>query len=225
MAVCADYDAIHGEVANVKKGIIGKKLGMTQVFDETGLSVPVTVIEAGPCVVVQKRTEETDGYEALQVGFGNIKEKHLNKPKKGHFAKGNVEPKKFIRELKFESSAEYNVGDVITVELFESGDMVDVTGTSRGKGFAGPIKRWGLGRGPMTHGSKYHRRTGSLSTGLSPSRVMKGKKMPGQMGNVRRTVQNLKVFRVDSERNLMLIRGSVPGSKGGFVIIRSSVKA
>jgi large subunit ribosomal protein L3 len=225
LAVSADYDAIHGEVANVKKGIIGKKLGMTQIFDETGLSVPVTVVEAGPCVVIQKRTKETDGYEALQVGFGSIKEKHLNKPKKGHFAKGNVEPKKYVRELKLENSTDYNVGDVITVELFENGDLVDVTGTSRGKGFAGPIKRWGFGRGLMTHGSKYHRRTGSLSSGREPSHVFKGRKMPGQMGNVRRTVQNLKVFRIDPERNLILIRGSVPGSKGGLLLIRSSVKA
>ena len=225
LAVSADHDAIHGEVANVKKGIIGKKLGMTQIFDETGLSVPVTVIEAGPCVVIQKKTKETDGYNALQVGFGAIKDKHVNKPKKGHFAKTNVEPKKYVRELKLENSGDYNVGDVIKVDLFESGDLVDVTGTSRGKGFAGPIKRWGFGRGLMTHGSKYHRRTGSLSSGREPSHVFKGRKMPGHMGNVKRTVQMLEVFRIDPERNLILIKGSVPGSKKGLVMIKSSVKA
>ncbi len=209
----------------MKKGIIGKKLGMTQIFDETGLFVPVTVVEAGPCVVVQKKTIEKDGYEAVQVGFGSIKEKHLNKPKKGHFAKGDVDPVKYLRELKLDNSGDYNVGDVIKADLFESGDLVDVTGTSRGKGFAGAIKRWGFGRGLMTHGSKYHRRTGSLSSGREPSHVFKGRKMPGQMGNVRKTVQKLQIFKVDSDRNLIMIRGSIPGIKGGLVMIKSTVKA
>jgi large subunit ribosomal protein L3 len=208
----------------MKKGIIGKKLGMTQIFDETGLCIPVTVVEAGPCVVVQKKTKEVDGYEAIQVGFGAVKEKHVNKPKKGHFEKAHVEPRKVIRELKLENSSEFTVGDEIKADMFEIGDMIDVAGTSKGKGFAGPIKRWGFGRGLMTHGSKYHRRTGSLASGREPSHVFKGRKMPGHMGSVRRTVQGLKIVRVDADRNLILIKGSIPGGKGTLVTIKSSVK-
>ncbi len=208
----------------MKKGIIGRKLGMTQYFDDSGIAIPVTVIEAGPCVVIQKRTKESDGYEALQVGFADAKEKRVNKPKKGHFEKAEVKPKKMVRELKLNNSSDYSVGDEVKVDIFEDGDLVDITGTSKGKGFSGSIKRWGLSRGGMTHGSKNHRRTGSLGGGLDSSRVFKGKKMPGQKGNERKTEQALSVVKIDPERNLILIKGSIPGSKGGYVIVKSSVK-
>ncbi|MFO7172005.1 MAG: 50S ribosomal protein L3 [Bacillota bacterium] len=208
----------------MKKGILGRKLGMTQVFDEEGRVIPVTVIEAGPCVVVQKKTVETDGYTAIQIGFGDIKEKHLNKPLKGHFQKAGVAPKRYLRELRLESVDGYNVGDEIKVDIFSPGELVDVTGTSKGKGFAGGIKRWGLRRGPMSHGSKYHRRPGSLGFRRA-GRVPKGRRLPGRMGGERVTILGLKVVRVDAERNLLLVKGSVPGNKGSLLIIRDSVKA
>ncbi|AZR74718.1 50S ribosomal protein L3 [Anoxybacter fermentans] len=205
------------------KGILGRKIGMTQIFTEEGEVIPVTVVEAGPCVVVQKKTKEVDGYDAYQIGFGEIKPKHVNKPLKGHFEKAGVEPKKYLREVKFDQ--EYNVGDVIKVDIFKEGEKVDVIGTSKGKGFAGTIKRWNFHRGPMSHGSKFHRAPGSLGASTFPARVFKGKKMAGRMGGKRVTIQNLEIVRVDPERNLLLIKGSIPGPKKGLVIIREAVKA
>ena len=209
----------------MKKGIIGKKLGMTQIFDENGVVIPVTVIAAGPVSVVQKKTVENDGYEAIQVGFENAKDKHTTKPLKGHFAKAGVALKRVLREFRLDDCASYNVGDEITAEIFAAGDKVDVTGTSKGKGFAGSIKRWGSHRGPMTHGSGYHRRPGSLGACSTPSRVMKNKKLPGHMGVEKVTIQNLDVVRVDTEKNLILVKGAVPGAKGGLLIVRNTVKA
>jgi large subunit ribosomal protein L3 len=213
----------------MQKGILGKKLGMTQVFGEDGRVTPVTVVEAGPCVVVQRKTEATDGYNAIQVGFGDIKEQRVNKPLKGHFAKAGVKPVRFVRELRLSNIDGINVGDTLKADLFAEGELVDVTGTSKGKGFAGSIKRHGFGRGPESHGSKYHRRTGSLGTGGRMSggggRVFKGRKMPGRMGGDKVTVQALRVVRVDAERNLLLIKGAIPGPKGALVTIKSSVKA
>jgi large subunit ribosomal protein L3 len=209
----------------MKKFIIGKKIGMTQVFDEIGNIVPVTVVEAGPCVVVQKKTIENDGYEAIQVGFENAKEKAVTKPLKGHFAKAGVALKKVLREFRLDDCSTYNVGDQITADVFAAGEKVDVTGTSKGKGFAGSIKRWGSHRGPMTHGSGYHRRPGSLGACSTPSRVMKNKKLPGHMGVEKVTIQNLDVVRVDTEKNLILVKGAVPGAKGGLLIVKNTVKA
>lgn len=209
----------------MEKAILGTKIGMTQLFNEDGKVVPVTVIMAGPCTVVQKKTAETDGYEAIQVGYGEVKEKRLNKPAKGHFAKADVAAKKFLKEFRFDDVSSYNVGDEIKADVFAAGDAIDVTGTSKGKGFAGPMKRWGLHRGPMAHGSGYHRGSGSLGACSTPGRVMKGKKLPGHMGNVKVTVQNLEVVKVDAENNLILVKGAVPGNKGGLVVIKNSVKA
>lgn len=209
----------------MEKAILGTKIGMTQLFNEDGKVVPVTVIMAGPCTVVQKKTAETDGYEAIQVGYGDVKEKRLNKPAKGHFAKADVAAKKFLKEFRFDDVSSYNVGDEIKADVFAAGDAIDVTGTSKGKGFAGPMKRWGLHRGPMAHGSGYHRGSGSLGTCSTPGRVMKGKKLPGHMGNVKVTVQNLEIVKVDAENNLILVKGAVPGNKGGLVVIKNSVKA
>jgi len=209
----------------MEKAILGTKLGMTQLFDEDGKVIPVTVVEAGPCTVVQKKTNETDGYEAIQVGFGDVKEKKLNKPQKGHFAKADVAARKFLREFRLADIGAYNVGDEIKADIFAAGDSIDVTGTSKGKGFAGPMKRWGLHRGPMSHGSGYHRGSGSMGACSTPGRVMKGKKLPGHMGNVKVTVQNLEIVKVDAEKNLILVKGAVPGNKGGLVIIKNSVKA
>lgn len=209
----------------MKKAILGKKIGMTQIFTENGVLIPVSVIEAGPCPVVQKKTEEVDGYTAVQVGFEDKKERRANKPEKGHFGKAGVPVKKHLKEFKLDSAAELNVGDVLTVEQFEGGDVVDVTGTSKGHGFAGTIKRWGTHRGPMTHGSHYHRGPGSLGACSDPSRVFKGKKMPGHFGVEKVTIQNLDLVKIDTERNLLLIKGSVPGPKGGLVVVKNAVKA
>lgn len=209
------------------KGVFGRKIGMTQVFDEKGNFVPVTVVEVGPCHVVQKKTVENDGYEAVQIGFGTVKERRVNKPLKGHYAKAQVAPHRRLKELRSEDSEEMQgleVGAELRADLFSAGDYVDVTGTSKGKGYAGVIKRWNFHRGPMGHGSMYHRRVGSLGA-TDPQRVFKGRKMPGRMGGERRTVQGLQVVRVDSERNLLLIRGSVPGPNGAWLEIRETVKA
>ncbi len=209
------------------KGILGKKLGMTQIFSEDGALVPVTVIEAGPCTVVQKKTVDSDGYNAVQLGFGEKRERLFNKPTKGHFAKAGSGPRRYLREFRVNDDDELakgSVGDEIDAAIFAAGDKVDVTGTSRGKGFAGPIKRHGYSRGPMTHGSHYHRGPGSLGA-VDAARVFKGKKMAGRKGNQRKTIQGLEVVKVDTDRNLMLIKGSVPGAKGTLVVVRESVKA
>jgi len=207
------------------KGILGRKLGMTQVFDENGNIIPVTVIKAGPVKVVQKKTVESDGYSAIQVGFEDVKPARVNKPIKGHFEKSGVEYKRVLREFRIENPEDYEVGQEIKVDTFKEGEKVDVAGTSKGKGFQGVIKRWGQGRGPMAHGSKYHRGVGSMGGSSSPSRTFKGKRMPGRMGGERVTVQNLEVVKVDPEHNLMLLKGAVPGPKGGLLVIRNSVKA
>lgn len=203
------------------RGILGKKLGMTQVFDDTGNAVPVTVVQAGPCVVVQVKTPERDGYEAVQVGLEPAR--RANRPRRGHFARAGVEPLRYLREFRFEGAAQLEPGQSITVELFEPGDQVDVTGISKGKGFAGGVKRHGFGRGPMTHGSKYHRGPGSLQS-RDAARVFKGRKLPGRMGGARVTVQNLEVVRVDPERHLLLIRGAVPGPRGALLQVRAAKK-
>ena len=209
----------------MKKAILGKKIGMTQVFTEDGQLIPVSVIQAGPCQVVQKKTEEVDGYTAVQVGYEDKKERRANKPEKGHFQKANVPVKKYLKEFKLDNAAELNVGDELTVEQFADGDVLDVTGTSKGHCFAGTIKRWGTHRGPMTHGSHYHRGPGSLGACSDPSRVFKGKKMPGHYGVVKVTIQNLDLVKIDKERNLLLVKGSIPGPKGGLVVVRNAVKA
>ncbi len=209
----------------MQKCIIGKKVGMTQIFDEKGNVIPVTVVQAGPCVVVQKKTIENDGYEAVQIGYGDASDKSLNKPQKGHFAKGDVAPKRNLREFRLESSVELNVGDIIKADAFEVGMKVDVCGTSKGKGYAGNIKRHGGHTLKQTHGTgPVHRHSGSMGAGSTPSRVMKGKKLPGHMGVERVTVQNLDVVKVDAENNLIAIRGAVPGPKGGIVYITDCVK-
>ena len=210
----------------MKKAILARKIGMTQIFDqETGEMIPVTVLEAGPCVVTQVKTQEHDGYSAVQVGFGEIREKLVNKPEKGHFAKAGVEVKRFVKELKLDDAESYEVGQEIKADMFAAGDRVDVSGTSKGKGYQGAIHRYGLSRGPMEHGSKYHRHAGSMGPATSPGRVFKGKKLPGHMGNVATTVQNLEVVRADAEQNLILIKGSVPGPKKALVTIVNTVKA
>ena len=206
------------------KGILGKKLGMTQVFDENGVVIPVTVVEAGPVVVTQIKTVETDGYNAVQVGYAERKEKHANQPMKGHFAKAKVSLKKHIREFLVDNTDDYELGQEIKVDAFTENDMVDVTATSKGKGTQGSIKRHNFSRGPETHGSKSHRTSGARSAGSYPARVFKGAKGSGKMGNETVTVQNLTVVRVDSERNLLLIKGAVPGPKGGLVTIKETVK-
>ncbi len=210
----------------MKKGIIGKKLGMTQIFNENGAVVPVTVIEAGPCVVAQKKTTEKDGYEAVQLGFGEVSSKHVNKPLEGHFKKAGIEPKKHLKEFKLENSQELNVGDVIAVDTFAVGDKVDVSGVTKGHGYSGVIKRWGNHRLQATHGvGPVHRQVGSMGANSSPSRVYKNKKMAGQYGNENLTVLNLEVIKVDAEKNLIAIKGAIPGAKGSIVFIRDSVKA
>ncbi len=209
----------------MKKGIIGKKIGMTQVFDEQGRVIPVTVIQAGPCVVVQKKTEEKDGYNSVQLGYGDLKEKHATKPLQGHFKKAGVELKKVLREFRLEAAADMNVGDVVDVDTFAAGDSVDVTGISKGKGYAGTIKRYGGHRTPMTHGGgPVHRHAGSMGACSSPSRIFKGKKLPGHMGAVRVTVQNLDVVKVDTENHLLVIKGAIPGPKGSVVTVKNTVK-
>ena len=209
----------------MKKAIIGKKIGMTQIFDENGKVVPVTVVEAGPCVVVQKKTIEKDGYEAIQVGFGEIREKLVNKPRKGHFAKAGVSLRRTLKEFRMEDVANYNVGDEIKVDTFEIGDKVDVSGVSKGKGFQGTIKRWNASRGPMSHGSKFHRAPGSMGAASDPSRTFKNKRMPGHMGAKNTTVLNLEVVKIMPEKNIILIKGGIPGPNKGTVVIRNSVKA
>jgi large subunit ribosomal protein L3 len=206
------------------KNMLGKKVGMTQIFKEDGTLVPVTVIEAGPLYVVQKKTVEKDGYNAIQVGFGDIKEKRVNKPSKGHFDKANVAYRKFLREFHVENPDEFEIGQEIKADVFSAGDMIDITGTSKGKGTAGVIKRHGFGRGRETHGSKFHRMPGGMSAGTYPGRVFKGHRMMGRMGNERVTIQNLEVVRVDAEKNLILIKGAVPGPRKGLVSIKATVK-
>ncbi len=209
----------------MKKGLIGKKLGMTQLFDQNGNVVPVTVIEAGPCVVAQKKTVENDGYDAVQLGFGELKASKVNKPMKGHFAKGDVAPKKVLREFRLEDTSALNVGDLVKVDAFAEGDSIDVRGTSKGKGYAGVIKRWNFSRLKESHGTgPVHRHGGSLGV-IDPARVFKGKKMAGHLGNERVTVQNLKIVKIDAENNIIAVKGAVPGPKGGIVILFGSVKA
>ncbi len=206
------------------KGILGKKIGMTQIFTEAGVIVPVTVVEAGPMVVTQLKSVESDGYEAVQVGFGDIKEKLLNKPQKGHFAKAGVGLKRFVREFRTDKVADFSLAQEINVSIFAEGDKVDVTGTSKGKGFQGPIKRHNQHRGPMSHGSRYHRGPGSMGAASDPSRVYKGKKLAGHMGAERVTIQNLEIVKVDTENNLLLIKGAIPGPKKGLVVVKQAVK-
>ena len=208
----------------MQKAILAKKLGMTQIFDETGKVIPVTVVEAGPNTVVQKKTVENDGYEAVQVGFVDLKDKKANKPVKGHFAKAGVAPKKYVKEFRLDDVSALNVGDEIKADIFAAGDKVDVAGISKGKGYAGTIKRGGQHRGPMTHGSGYHRGPGSMGMCSDPGRVFKGKRLPGHMGVEKVTIQNLAVVRVDADKNLVLIKGAVPGPKGGLLIIKNTVK-
>ncbi len=210
----------------MQKGIIGKKIGMTQIFDESGKVIPVTVVEAGPCVVVQKKTVENDGYEAVQLGFGEAKVQRVNKPMKGHFDKADVACKKELKEFRLEDCAAVNVGDVLKADTFAVGDMVDVSGTSKGKGFQGSIKRHNYSRLKETHGTgPVHRHAGSMGACSSPSRIFKGKGMPGHMGNEKVTVQNLEVVKIDVENNLIALKGAIPGPKGGIVSIIDSVKA
>lgn len=198
---------------------------MTQIFDENGRVIPVTVVEAGPCVVVQKKTVETDGYDAIQVGFGELREKLVNKPRKGHFAKAGVSLRRTLKEFRMEDVANYNVGDEIKVDTFEIGDKVDISGVSKGKGFQGTIKRWNASRGPMSHGSKFHRAPGSMGAASDPSRTFKNKRMPGHMGAKNTTVLNLEVVKIMPEKNIILIKGGIPGPNKGTVVIRNSVKA
>ena len=209
----------------MKKGLIGKKVGMTQIFDEAGKVIPVTAIEAGPCVVAQVKTEETDGYTAIQLGFGDVKESKLNRPEKGHFSKVNVTPNTHLREFRVDSVEEVKVGDELKADVFAAGDKIDIQGTSKGKGFQGVIKRHGQSRGPMGHGSMYHRRPGSMGPTSTPGRVFKGKKLPGHMGVQTVTIQNLEVVKVDLDKNVILVKGSVPGAKGAILKLKTSVKA
>ncbi len=210
----------------MQKGIIGKKIGMTQIFDENGKVVPVTVVEAGPCTVVQKKTIESDGYVAVQMGFGDISAKKVTKPAKGHFDKAEVAPKKTLKEFRFEDISALNIGDIVKADTFEVGEHVDVVGTSKGKGYAGTIKRWNGHRLRESHGTgPVARHAGSMGACSSPSRVFKGKKLPGHLGSERVTVQNLKVVKVDAENNLIAIKGAIPGPKGSLVYVSDSVKA
>ena len=208
----------------MKKAILATKVGMTQIFNENGSLIPVTVLQATPNVVTQVKTVENDGYAAVQVGFGEIRDVLVNKPRKGHFAKAGVANKRFLREFKFENAAEYTVGQEIKADIFAEGDKIDATGISKGKGFQGAIKRHGLSRGPMKHGSKYHRHAGSNGAATTPGRVFKGKHMPGQMGAVKVTVQNLEVVKVDVENNLLLVKGAVPGPKKALLVLKETVK-
>ncbi len=209
----------------MKKAIMAKKVGMTQIFTEKGTLIPVTVLEAGPCVVIQKKTTENDGYEAIQVGFTDAKEKHVSKPMKGHFDKAGVTAKKYLKEFRLEDTSAYEIGAELKADVFAAGDKVDVSGVSKGKGFQGTIKRYNAQRGPMGHGSKSHRVVGSMSSGTTPGRVKKNKKMPGHMGHVNVTIQNIEVVRADAEKNLLLVKGAVPGPKGAVLVIKDSVKA
>ena len=206
------------------KGILGKKIGMTQVFTAEGTVVPVTVVEAGPIVVTQIKTVEKDGYNAVQIGFGEVKEKSLNKPQKGHLAAANT-LKKHLKEFRVDSVDAYTVGQELKADMFAEGDLIDVTGTSKGKGFQGPIKRHGQSRGPESHGSRYHRRPGSMGAASFPGRVFKNKKLAGHMGSVKVTVQNLEVVKIDADKNLILVKGAIPGPKGSVVTVKEAVKA
>jgi large subunit ribosomal protein L3 len=205
------------------KGILGKKLGMTQVFGENGVVVPVTVIEAGPCVILQKKDAETDGYASVQLGYADKKEQRANQPEKGHAKKANTAPKRYIKEIRGEGFDGFEVGQEVKADLFAAGDFVDITGISKGKGFQGVIKRHGQSRGPMTHGSRYHRRPGSMGA-VDAARVFKGKALPGRMGGEKVTIQRLEVIKVDAERNLLLVKGAIPGAKKSFVTVKSTVK-
>ena len=209
----------------MKKAILATKVGMTQIFDENGVLIPVTVLQAGPCVVTQVKTVDNDGYKAVQVGFVDKRDKLVNKPQKGHFDKAGVSYKRYVRELRLENAEEYSVKDEIKADIFAAGDKIDATAISKGKGFQGAIKRHGQHRGPMAHGSKFHRHQGSNGSATTPGRVFKGKGMPGQMGHKQITVQNLEVVRVDAENNLILVKGSVPGPKKCLVTIKETVKA
>ncbi len=209
----------------MNKAIIGKKVGMTQIFDAEGKVIPVTVIEAGPCTVVQKKTQEKDGYESIQLGFTDVPQKKLNKPENGHFAKAGVSQKKYLKEFRLEDCAKYNVGDVLLADVFAEGDKVDVVGISKGKGYAGNVKRWNAHVQSHSHGvGPVHRSVGSMGANTDPSRVMPGKKMPGHLGSEQVTIQNLDIVKVDPELNLIAIRGAVPGPKGGIVFIKNTVK-
>ena len=209
----------------MKKGIIGRKVGMTQIFDKIGNVIPVTVIEAGPCVVAQKKTSENDGYDAIQLGFMEVKEKHMTKAEKGHFEKAGVAAKKHLKEFRLDDCSAYNVGDVVTADTFAAGDKVDVTGMTKGRGYTGAIKRWNLHKLQATHGvGPIHRQSGSMGV-IDPARIFKNKKMAGQYGNEQVTVQNLNVVKIDAEKNLIAVKGAIPGAKGGIVFIRDSIKA
>ena len=209
----------------MKKAILARKVGMTQVFDDNGTLTPVTVLQAGPCTVTQVKTIENDGYNSVQVGFGEIRDILVNKPRKGHFAKAGVDNQRFIREFRLDNASDYELGQEIKADIFEEGDKIDATATSKGKGFQGVIKRHNFGRGPETHGSKHHRHHGSSGASATPGEVAKGKKMPGQMGNERVTIQNLEIVRVDAENNLILVKGSVPGPKKALVTLKETVKS
>ena len=210
----------------MKKGLIGKKIGMTQIFDENGNVIPVTLIECGPCVVAQKKTAENDGYDAIQLGFMDAKAKHMTKPEQGHFAKNGLGLKKHLKEFRYDDCSVYNVGDVITVDTFAAGEKVDITGMTKGHGYSGVVKRWNCHKLRMTHGvGPVHRQPGSMGANSSPSRIFKNKKMAGQYGNEQITVQNLKIVKIDSEKNLVAVKGAIPGAKGGIVFVRNSVKA
>lgn len=208
----------------MSKGILGRKIGMTQIFTDEGRALAVTVVEAGPCPVVQKKTVATDGYNAIQIGFSFLRESLSNKPRKGHFQKASLKPMRYVREFKISDVESYEIGHEVKVDLFTAGDKIDVVGTSKGKGFAGMIKRHNASRGPMAHGSKYHRRTGSLGA-KGPARVFKGRELPGRMGGERVTIQNLEVVRIIADKNLILIKGSVPGANKSLLILKPSVKA
>ncbi|HBP65421.1 MAG TPA: 50S ribosomal protein L3 [Desulfosporosinus sp.] len=208
----------------MSKGILGRKIGMTQIFTDEGRALAVTVVEAGPCPVVQKKTVATDGYNAIQIGFSFLRESLSNKPRKGHFQKASLKPMRYVREFKISDVESYEIGQEVKVDLFTAGDKIDVVGTSKGKGFAGMIKRHNASRGPMAHGSKYHRRTGSLGA-KGPARVFKGRELPGRMGGERVTIQNLEVVRIIADKNLILIKGSVPGANKSLLILKPSVKA
>ena len=208
----------------MNKGIIGKKIGMTQIFDEKGNVIPVTVIETAGNIVAQVKTVETDGYNAIQLGYGEVKDKNINKPEAGHFAKAKIPNKKHLREFRMDSVENYKVGDEVKADIFAAGEKIDVQGTSKGKGFQGVIKRHGQHRGPMGHGSMYHRRPGSMGSTSTPGRVFKGKKLPGHMGKTTVTIQNLDVVRVDMDKNVILVKGSVPGPKGAILKVKSTVK-
>jgi large subunit ribosomal protein L3 len=212
------------EVEIMPKGILGIKVGMTQIFTDKGLAIPVTVIEAGPCIVIQKKTPESDGYSAIQIGFGEKRERLFTKPLAGHFTKAGIRPLRFLREMLVEDPEAFQVGQEIKADIFAQGEKVDVSGISKGKGFAGAIKRHGFHRGPMAHGSKYHRSPGSLGA-KGPARVYKGRKLPGHMGTDRVTVQNLEVIKVDADRNLIAVRGAIPGPKGGLVLVKPATKS